>query len=131
MLTSQKINMKNLVMIFAALFSSMVSITSMAGNVSSTVVIEQQRSAITKQQILSMVDSNEVQQQLVALGVSSADAVNRINNLTHAELAQLNMQINDAPAGSGIVGTIVTVLVVVAVLDLLGITDAYSFIEPI
>ena len=41
------------------------------------------------------------------------------------------MQINDAPAGSGIVGTIVTVLVVVAVLDLLGITDAYSFIDPI
>ena len=123
--------MKNLIMIFAALFTSTLPITSMAGNVSSTVVIEQQRSAITKQQILSMVDSNEVQQQLVALGVSSADAVNRINNLTHAELAQLNMQINDAPAGSGIVGTIVTVLVVVAVLDLLGITDAYSFIEPI
>ena len=123
--------MKNLIMIFAALFTSTLPITSMAGNVSSAVVIEQQRSAITKQQILSMVDSNEVQQQLVALGVSSADAVNRINNLTHAELSQLNMQINDAPAGSGIVGTIVTVLVVVAVLDLLGITDAYSFIEPI
>lgn len=103
----------------------------MAGNVSSSVVIEQQRSAITKQQILSMVDSDEVQQQLVALGVSSADAINRINNLTSAELSQLNMQINDAPAGSGIVGTIFTVLIVVAVLDLLGITDAYSFIEPI
>lgn len=123
--------MKNLIMIFAALFTSSLPITSMAGNVSSAVVIEQQRSAITKQQILSMVDSVEVQQQLVALGVSSADAVNRINNLTSAELSQLNMQINDAPAGSGIVGTIVTVLVVVAVLDLLGITDAYSFIDPI
>ena len=123
--------MKNLIMIFAALFTSSLPITSMAGNVSSAVVIEQQRSAITKQQILSMVDSDEVQQQLIALGVSSVDAVNRINNLTNAELAQLNMQINDAPAGSGIVGTIVTVLVVVAVLDLLGITDAYSFIEPI
>tara|TARA_R110000744_G_scaffold7183_7_gene24616 strand:- start:6329 stop:6700 length:372 start_codon:yes stop_codon:yes gene_type:complete len=123
--------MKNLIMIFAALFTSSLPITSMAGNVSSAVVIEQQRSAITKQQILSMVDSDEVQQQLVALGVSSTDAKNRINNLTNAELAQLNMQINDAPAGSGIVGTIVTVLVVVAVLDLLGITDAYSFIEPI
>ncbi|AWB57734.1 PA2779 family protein [Colwellia sp. Arc7-D] len=123
--------MKNLIMIFAALFTSSLPMTSMAGNVSSAVVIEQQRSAITKQQILSMVDSTEVQQQLVVLGVSSADAKNRINSLTNAELTQLNMQINDAPAGSGIVGTIVTVLVVVAVLDLLGITDAYSFIDPI
>lgn len=60
MLTSQKINMKNLVMIFAALFSSMVSITSMAGNVSSAVVIEQQLSVITEQQILTLVDTTEM-----------------------------------------------------------------------
>lgn len=123
--------MKNIFMVFAALLTCSLPITSMAGNVSSAAVIEQQRSAITKQQILSMVDSAEVQQQLVALGVTPEDAKNRISHLTSAELAQLNMQINDAPAGSGIVGTIFTVLVVVAVLDLLGITDAYSFIDPI
>lgn len=52
--------MKNLVMIFAALFSSMVSITSMAGNVSSAVVIEQQLSVITEQQILTLVDTTEM-----------------------------------------------------------------------
>lgn len=118
-------------MILAAALTCSLPITSMAANVSSATVIEQQRSAITKQQILTMVDSAEVQEKLVALGVSSDNAKSRINNLTNAELAQLNSQINNAPAGSGIIGTIFTVLVVVAVLDLLGITDAYTFIEPI
>jgi len=37
---------------------------------------------------------------------------------------------NETPAG-GIIGTIVTVMVVVAVLDLMGITDVYPFIRPI
>lgn len=123
--------MKNIIMLFAALLTCLLPITTMAGAVSSSTVIEQQRSAITKQQILSMVDSDKVQQQLIALGVNPEDAKNRINNLTNAELSQLNKQINDAPAASGIIGTIFTVLIVVAVLDLLGITDAYSFIEPI
>ncbi|GAA5143140.1 PA2779 family protein [Thalassotalea piscium] len=123
--------MKNMIMLFAALLTSILPVTTLAGTVSSASVIEQQRSAITKQQILSMVETDKVQQQLVALGVSPDDAKQRINNLTNAELASLNNQINDAPAGSGVVGTIFTVLLVVAVLDLLGVTDAYSFIDPI
>ena len=50
--------------------------------------------------------------------------------MTNAELEAFNSQLNDMPAG-GVVGTIVTVLVVVAVLDLMGITDVYPFIRPI
>ncbi|MBU2181270.1 MAG: PA2779 family protein, partial [Gammaproteobacteria bacterium] len=45
-------------------------------------------------------------------------------------LNALNTQLNEMPAG-GIIGTIVTVLVVVAVLDLMGITDVYPFIRPL
>ena len=54
----------------------------------------------------------------------------RIANMTQEELASLNTQMNEMPAG-GIVGTIVTVLVVIAVLDVMGITDVYPFIRPI
>ncbi|GLX79048.1 hypothetical protein tinsulaeT_23880 [Thalassotalea insulae] len=93
-------------------------------------VIQSQQFAFEKSQILSYVDSAEVQQQLIELGISSADAKNRIANMTHEELASLNQQINEGVAG-GIVGTIVTVLVVIAVLDVLGITDVYPFIRPI
>ncbi len=71
-----------------------------------------------------------MQQKLVQLGVSQQDAAQRIANMTDAELAALNSQLHEMPAG-GVVGTIVTVLVVVAVLDLMGITDVYPFIRPI
>jgi len=101
-----------------------------AGIYTSDQVIAQQQHQYTQQQVLSFVDSAQVQSKLMELGVSPADARLRIANMTTAELDALNNQLNEMPAG-GIVGTIVTVLVVVAVLDLMGITDVYPFIRPI
>ena len=101
-----------------------------AGVYSSDQVVAQQQHQYSKQQVLSFVDSAEVQQKLVELGVSPDDAKQRIAAMTTAELDTLNNELNDMPAG-GIVGVIVTVLVVVAVLDLMGITDVYPFIRPI
>ncbi|AGH47062.1 PA2779 family protein [Paraglaciecola psychrophila] len=50
--------------------------------------------------------------------------------MTPQEVTELNRQLNQAPGGV-IVGTVVTVLVVVAVLELMGITDVCPFIRPI
>lgn len=101
-----------------------------AGVYSSEQAITSQQYQYNKQQVLSLVDSAEVQQKLMNLGVSPADAKLRIASMTNNELQAFNQQMNEAPAG-GILGTIVTVLVVVAVLDLMGITDVYPFIRPI
>lgn len=101
-----------------------------AGVYSSDQVVAQQQHQYSKQQVLSFVDSAEVQQKLIELGVSPDDAKQRIAAMTTAELDALNNELNDMPAG-GIVGVIITVLVVVAVLDLMGITDVYPFIRPI
>lgn len=97
---------------------------------SSDQVISNQQFNYNKQQVLSFVGNAQVQNKLIELGVSPADAQLRIANMTHAEINALNSQLNEMPAG-GIVGTVVTVLVVVAVLDLMGITDVYPFINPI
>ncbi len=102
----------------------------MAGSYSSDQVIAQQQFQYNKQQVLSFVSDAAVQQKLIELGVSPTDAEQRIANMTHDELNALNSQLNEMPAG-GIVGTVVTVLVVVAVLDLMGLTDVYPFINPI
>ena len=101
-----------------------------AGVYSSSQVIESQQYQFNKQQVLSFVSNADVQSKLVELGVSPADAEKRIANMTSEELAALNTQLNDMPAG-GVVGTVITVLVVVAVLDLMGLTDVYPFIRPI
>ncbi len=102
----------------------------MAGSYSSDQVIAQQQFQYNKQQVLSFVSDAAVQQKLIELGVSPVDAEQRIANMTHDELNALNSQLNEMPAG-GIVGTVVTVLVVVAVLDLMGLTDVYPVINPI
>ena len=103
---------------------------SFADVLSSDEIMSAQQTQYSKQQILTYVDSDAVQQRLVALGVDSEVAKSRINSMTSAEIASLNAQMDDMPAG-GVVGTIVTVLVVIAVLDVLGVTDVYSFINPI
>ena len=102
----------------------------MADVVSSEQVLASQQFNYNKQQVLSFVNDAAVQNKLVALGVSPAVAQQRIANMTNDELIALNTQLNDMPAG-GIVDTVVTVLVVVAVLDLMGLTDVYPFINPI
>ena len=97
---------------------------------SSDQVISHQQFSYDKQQVLSFVGNAQVQQKLIELGVSPADAQLRIANMTQQEINALNSQLNEMPAG-GIVGVVVTVLVVVAVLDLMGLTDVYPFINPI
>jgi hypothetical protein len=101
-----------------------------AAVVSSEQILASQQHHYNKQQVLSFLDTAEVQQKLVQLGVSQEEAAQRIANMTDAELTALNSQLHEMPAG-GVVGTIITVLVVVAVLDLMGITDVYPFIRPI
>jgi hypothetical protein len=101
-----------------------------AGIYSSEQAISSQQFQYNKNQVLTLMNSVEVQQKLIDLGVSPADAKMRINIMTNDELVTFNQQMNDMPAG-GIVGTVVTLLVVVAVLDLMGITDVYPFIRPI
>lgn len=123
-----KISFASTIAIAGTLFFGMGQAT--AGVYSSDQVIADQQHQYNKQQVLAFVDNAEVQNKLIELGVSPADAKLRIASMTNAELEAFNNQLHEMPSG-GVVGTIVTVLVVVAVLDLMGITNVYPFIRPI
>ncbi|MEC8232865.1 MAG: PA2779 family protein [Pseudomonadota bacterium] len=98
--------------------------------ISSDTVMQTQAAQYNKQQLIDMVSRADVQSKLVGLGVDSDDAIARINAMTDSEISQLNAEINQAPAG-GVVGAVLTVLAVIAILDLAGVTDVYPFIRPI
>lgn len=104
--------------------------TVQAEAVSSQNVMQAQAHAYNKQQLIDMVSRADVQEKLVSLGVSPNHAITRINGMTNSEISQLNSQLNDAPAG-GVVGAVLTVLAIIAILDLVGVTDVYPFIRPI
>ena len=98
--------------------------------ISSDSVMQTQAAHYNKQQLIDMVNRSDVQSKLVSLGVDSNQAIARINGMTDSEIAQLNDEINQAPAG-GVVGAVLTVLAIVAILDLIGVTDVYPFIRPV
>ena len=64
---------------------------------------------------------------LVDLGVDPADASARVRALTDAELATLDSQLAELPAGGvGFVELVGIVAIVLIVLELLGVTNVFS-----
>ncbi len=117
------------------MFGTLTALLFVAGHVhaeaiSSDSVMQAQTASFNKQQLIEMVNREDVQNKLVSLGVDRSDAIDRINAMTPNELAQLNDHINEAPAG-GVVGAVLTVLAIIAILDLIGVTDVYPFIRPV
>lgn len=94
-------------------------------------VIQQQHQQVEREQLLSMLDDQAVQDKLVSMGVDREQVEQRINSLTPAELAEFNQQLSEAPAGAGVVGVIVLFLVIFIITDMLCATDIFTFIKCI
>ncbi len=65
--------------------------------------------------------------QLEALGVDSVDAAERVEALTAAELAALDRQLEDLPAGAADALTILGIIFLgVLILEILGVTNFFE-----
>lgn len=69
---------------------------------------------------------DDVRQQLEHFGVAPEEAQARVAALSPAELQQLNNRMANMPAGSGVLGLIGAVFVVLLILELLGVTNVFS-----
>ncbi len=94
-------------------------------------VIDQVQQTIEKDDLLQAINRVDVQQQLLSMGVTAADLENRINQMTAEEVAQLNQQIGELPAGGDVVGIIVLIFIVFIITDVIGATDIFPFIHPV
>lgn len=87
---------------------------------------------IDRQQIKSLIEREDVQQQLVALGVDTEAAAERVDRMTDAEIGQINQRIAEMPAGgSSVLGVLLIIFIVFVITDVLGATDIFPFIKPI
>lgn len=92
----------------------------------STADIYQQMSVSEKRSEVQMfMARDEVRTALSARGVSDADLDTRIANLSDAEILDLHQQIDQLPAGEGILGTVIAILVIFLLLDMGGVTDIF------
>lgn len=74
--------------------------------------------------IHSIMARDDVREIMLGYGVSPDDVNNRINNMTPAELMQLQSQIDQLPAG-GALGFVLGLILIFIVLDLLGVTNIF------
>ena len=70
----------------------------------------------------------DVRAQLVAHGVTVAEAQARLAALSDTDLARVNAQIDKAPAGSSALALVGIVFVVLLILELLGVTHIFSHV---
>jgi hypothetical protein len=94
-------------------------------------VIQQIELASDKEDLLQMINRIDVQEQLLDMGVNAADIENRINQMTQEEIAQLNQQLDELPAGGDVLGIIVLIFIVFVITDVIGATDIFPFIHPV
>jgi hypothetical protein len=82
--------------------------------------LDQQRASVA-----SFLSREVVQSQLQARGVDFQSSLDRVNSLTVEELATLSAQIDELPAGEGILETVLFLLVIFMLLDIAGVTDIF------
>jgi hypothetical protein len=103
-----------------------IPLPAQAGMVGTDVAV----AAANRDRISTMLDREDVRQQLQAYGVSFADVKDRVAALTDDEAAQLARQMDTAPAG-GIIGAIIFVFLVLLITDILGLTKIFPFTRPV
>src|SRR3546814_21025795 len=63
-------------------------------------VVAEHQQQVDRQQLLTMLDDQDVQKKLEAMGVERDQVENRINGIPAAKLAPFNQTIDQAPANS-------------------------------
>lgn len=101
-----------------------------AAMISNSDLLQSQELA-SAQQIASLLQTEQIRQQLIELGVDPATASLRISQMNPAEIAELNQNLDQLPAGSGLVGALLTVFIVLVITDMLGATDVFPFVKNI
>lgn len=94
-------------------------------------LIDQVQLSGEKDALLQTLHRDDVKAQLLELGVDTANIETRINQMTQQEIAQLNQQLNDLPAGSGVLGFVLVIFIVFVITDVIGATDIFPFIHPV
>jgi len=125
--------MKQKLFAWVALLSFFGSVTlpAQAAMISTPDVIQSQQSEYDREQLMSLLDRDDVHEKLLSMGVAPETVQERINSMTDFEIAQLNQQINDMPAGSGVLGAVVLIFIVFIITDAIGATDIFPFVRPV
>ncbi len=112
-------------MIIALLFVS-VQAPASAGMIGNAELLSQTELQLQRDEVRELVARDDVRDALLDYGVNPADVDTRLDNLTASELAQIQSQLADLPAGgNGVLGAVLGIILILVLLDVLGVTDVF------
>ncbi len=97
-----------------------------AGMIGTAHLVDRESRAASLSRIEVLLAREDVGRQLEAFGVDRAMVMERLNGLSHAELLELEGQLDTQVAGGDIIGLIGAVFVVLLILELVGVTDIFK-----
>ena len=123
-----RLSVKTIAIILAANLLTLGLVQSAgAGVISTESAIEMQERTARIERINSVLARDNVQSQMIRLGVQPEAAAARIASLSDSELRQLEARMNELPAGGdGALTVLGIVLLVLLVLELVGVTDIFK-----
>src|SRR4030066_303849 len=83
---------------------------------------------LERDELVSLLEREDLQRQLSALGVDVEHAKDRVAALTDAEVARINERVAELPAGGGALGVVLFIFIVLIITDALGVTDIFPFV---
>lgn len=102
-----------------------------AAMIANDVIINQAQQRDARTELMQTIQRADVRAQLVSMGVSQAAVESRIDLMTHEEIARLNQQIDELPAGGDVLGVLLVIFIVFVITDVIGATDIFPFIKPV
>ena len=97
-----------------------------AGIIGTERVIQGAETAAQVAQLQQLLASEQIRSQLVAMGVDPDWAAARVASLTPEELARLDGQLGQLPAGAGVIEVVGIVFIVLLILELTGVIDIFN-----
>ena len=86
---------------------------------------------ITRADLIESLDKTGVQNQLVSRGVDPQAAKFRIQQMNDDELARLQQNFQQLPAGAGGLETVALIFIVLLITDMMGATDIFPFVKKV
>jgi len=106
-----------------------------AGLVSTERLVEARAAASERERLAAILLRGDVGRQMVALGVDRDEAMARLASLSDREVREIAGKLDQLPAGQSVIAGVLiiagAVLLGLVLLDLLGVTDVFTFINPI
>ena len=93
--------------------------------ISMDAVLAAEQHAVDVHRVTELLDRDAVRQSLIRMGVDPDAAISRVEALSPAELQLLAERLETAPAG-GFVEVIGIVAIVLIILELIGVTNAFT-----